>query len=213
MSQRVLLIIAAVFFVGLAGFLWFGRGEPEGGAVRKDLKIIAFGDSLVAGQGATSGKDFVSLVADNLGVEIINAGVGGDTTATGKARLQADVLEQKPDVVILLLGGNDALRRIPEQQTFGNLSQIIDSIEARGAKVLLLGIRGGLLSDSYKKNFETLAEQKNVAFVPNILEGIFGRGELMADGIHPNDAGYKKIAERVQIQLKNMLIREFPALE
>ena len=107
------------------------------------------------------------------------------------------MLDQKPDIVIILLGGNDYLRRVPDTQTFDNLLMIIRQVQSGGAVVLLLGVRGGLLTDHWDTNFEMLAKATGSAYVPNVLDGIFGDPKLMSDQIHPNDRGYEKIADKV----------------
>lgn len=172
---------------------------PSGGT-----DIVAFGDSLVAGVGASEGKDFVSLLSQKLGVPIINLGKSGDTTATGRARLSA-LDPYKPKVVLLLLGGNDYLRRMPKEETVANLSKIIEDLQRRGAVVLLLGVRGGVIQDNFSGEFSTLAKKYHTAYVPDVLSGLLGNKEYMSDQIHPNDAGYARIAERVAPVLEKLL--------
>lgn len=165
--------------------------------------IIAFGDSLVQGVGATPGNDFVSVVSRSIGAPIINLGKAGDTTADGVARL-ADIDRYNPKIVIVLLGGNDYLRKIPITETYKNLSIIIEHIHSRGAIVLLLGVRGGLLRDSFEDQFTQLRDTYHTAFVSNVLDGLLANPQYMSDAIHPNDTGYRAIAERVYIVLKKL---------
>lgn len=166
--------------------------------------IVAFGDSVVVGYGATQGKDFVSLLSQRIGQPIVNLGVNGDTTEKGMQRLkQLDAYN--PKVVILLLGGNDALQRVPSDVTFANLRTIIADIQKRGAVVLLLGVRGGLWNKTFDREFETLADETGSAFVPDVLDGQFGNKAFVTDGIHPNDAGNARIAERVYLALEPLL--------
>ena len=170
----------------------------------KNQTIVAFGDSLVEGVGATPGNDFVSLVERTLRVDIINKGKSGDTTAHGLARID-EVLVEDPGIVILLLGGNDALRRVPKKETFSNLSAIIERLQSSGALVVLLGVRGGILGDGYAGDFETLAETYHTAYVSNVLGNLITNPKLMYDGIHPNDQGYVIVAERVGRVLQEVL--------
>lgn len=158
--------------------------------------IVAFGDSLIEGVGASTGNDFPSQLARLIGRPVENMGVSGNTTRDGVRRLP-DVLAREPDIVILLFGGNDYLRRIPSEETFKNLAAIVDGLNEQGVLVVMLGVRGGVLSDAYANAYEQLAQEKNVAFIPNILKGLLGDDELMADTIHPNDKGYEKIAQKV----------------
>ena len=172
---------------------------------RDGQNIIAFGDSLVVGHGASPGNDFVSILSDRLDHPIINAGRNGDTTQSGLERLQVEVLSQDPRIVILLLGGNDALRRVSMDQTFNRLADMIDQIHQTGAAVVLVGVRGSLFGDRYEEEFEALAEAKQVNYVPDILSGIFGHPSLMADSIHPNDEGNLLMADRVEPVLRELL--------
>lgn len=167
--------------------------------------IIAFGDSLVAGVGASEGNGWVPLVARELNVEIVNDGISGDTTATALDRLEKDVLTKDPRIVIVLLGGNDILKKIPREEMFENLEVIIDRIQDRGAAVLLIGVQGGLIGDSNKKDFKRLARDKGTWLILDILDGIFGDPNLMSDYIHPNDAGYAKVADRIAPVLREII--------
>lgn len=171
---------------------WVITNYPSNGST-----VIAFGDSLIEGVGATKGNDLVSILSRMINTPIINAGVSGNTTDHGVMRLENDVLSKDPKVVIVLLGGNDYLRRIPKETTFNNLEKIVDDIHQEGAVVVLLGIRGGLLKDTYERDFKEFAKRKGVAYVPNVLDDVLGNNELMFDAIHPNDNGYSHIARRV----------------
>lgn len=158
--------------------------------------IIMFGDSLVKGVGSTKGKDVVSLLSARLGESIINMGVSGETSEEGLRRLNK-VIEQKPKVVMVLLGGNDFLKRVSREQTFKNLDTIVDRLQASGSIVILLGVQSGVLTDSDADEFERVAEEKGALYVPNVLDGIYARKEFLSDGIHPNDAGYEKVADKI----------------
>ena len=200
-------VVIAVVIVLLLGAVWyvFVRDENIVDRPLAGENIIAFGDSLVKGVGATAGNDMVSALELRIGKSIVKAGKSGDTTKTALARLEADVLSQNPRIVIILLGGNDALRRVPEEQVFSQLGTIIDLIHEKGAAVLLLGVRGGIFSDRYEKDFKQLAKEKRVSYIPDIIGGVIGHANLMSDAIHPNDQGYAKMAERIEPVLKEML--------
>src|SRR3990167_8804043 len=201
--KYVIALFAAVL-VGL-GVYWYFFGVQE---VRNypssGTDIIAFGDSLIAGVGASPGRDFVSLLSQQIGQPIVNLGVSGDTTAGGLARL-SELDAYNPKVVIVLFGGNDYLRRVSQEQTFDNLTEIVESIQVKGAIVLLLGIRGGLLTDYFDREFKKLRNTRDTAYVPDVLDGLLGKQEYMSDEIHPNDAGYARIAERVYPVLAPLL--------
>jgi lysophospholipase L1-like esterase len=158
--------------------------------------IVAVGESLAAGVGAPEGKGFVAILSREIGEDIINLGVSGQTTAEARAAL-GDALELEPRLVLLQLGGNDAIQDVPSAETFANLRYMIDTLQADGAQVILLGVRGGIFRDTARSQFDQLAADTNVAYVPDILDGLFGNDDLMSDPIHPNAAGYQQIADRV----------------
>ncbi len=162
----------------------------------KNTKIVAFGDSLVFGYGATKNNDFISVLSRKLGRDIINLGVSGDTTEDGLSRIEK-VLKEDPGTVILLLGGNDYLRRIPKEKTQENLGSLIETFIENGSVVILLGVRGGIILDGREEMFEALSEKYGTLYVEDVLDGIFRKPELMFDRIHPNDAGYAIIADRL----------------
>lgn len=191
----IILGVLLVIFAAL-GIFYFSRTQPITNYPSSGTNIIAFGDSLMAGNGATSGNDFVSLLSKQIGREIINLGVPGNTTADGLARI--DELDRyRPKVVLLLLGGNDHLKKVPIGTTFENLGKIIESIHSRGAIVVLLGVKGSLFGDKFEPEFEKLRKKYKTAYVSDVLDGLFGNAKFMEDSIHPNDAGNRIIAERI----------------
>jgi acyl-CoA thioesterase I len=203
MKKSAITILILIIVLGAWFFLRnsdYPKKMPTAGT-----RVIAFGDSLVAGEGASRGDDFVSELSRRLGLFIINAGVPGDTTETALLRLDRDVLARDPKVVLVLLGGNDAIRRIDRAQTFQNLDAIVARIHARGAAVVLIGIQSGLLNDRYDSEFEDLARRNGAWLVPDILNGIIGQGELMSDTIHPNSKGYEIMADRIEPVLREVI--------
>jgi lysophospholipase L1-like esterase len=193
----------------LAVAVWYLRSDvPRAARPTAGTAIIAFGDSLVEGRGATPGGDFVSVLSRQVGVPIINAGRSGDTTQAALARLDPDVLSRNPRIVIVLLGGNDFLRRVPPEQTFANLTTIVERIRATGAAVVLIGVNVGLFRDPYGDEFEQLARRTSAGLVPDILDDIIGDNARMADSIHPNDVGYQLIADRVEPALQELIEAE-----
>lgn len=198
MNKKHLLIGVVLVAVVVLAVLMLRGGETKvKNCPSSGTEIIAFGDSLVAGVGASAPeKNFVSLLSAKIGRPIVNLGVSGDTTASGLGRINAlDVY--RPQVVLLLLSGNDRLRQIPPEQTLENLTKIIQNIQSRGAVVIVLGVKGNLFSGSFEGQVEDLAKQNGAAFVPDVLDGLFGDAKYMSDTIHPNDAGYAKIADRI----------------
>ena len=200
------LLLLTLLLLG-GGWFWLRPGRSAGYAnfpPSAHGDWVAFGDSLTEGYGANEGGDYPSQLAGRLRVKIRNLGVSGHTTADGLARLDQTV-QLKPRVVLLCLGGNDALRSVPPDETFANLGTMIERFQQAGSFVVLLGVRSVGLTDKNAKRFEQLAKARRVLLVPNILDGILFSPSLMADQIHPNDKGYAKIAERLEETLLPLL--------
>ncbi len=159
-------------------------------------RIVCFGDSLTYGYGASEHKDYPSRLEEMTGIETINAGISGDTTADGLARLENDVLALDPDVVLITLGGNDLKNRIDVATAQANLVAIIERIQAIGAMVILGGIEIPLYGENYIEMYHSVAQKTGSVLIPNILEDLFGHPDLMSDSIHPNDQGYAIMAKR-----------------
>lgn len=177
--------------------------------------ILVMGDSLSAGYGIDIEKGWVSLLNKELmktnDVQIINASVSGETSSGGKNRLPALLNEHKPDIVILELGGNDALRGHPLKLLEQNLQSMIDASMQNGANILLAGMQippnyGARYSNQFKDLYPKLAEKNNLGLVPFLLEGIGGNPELMQrDGIHPTVEAQEIIVNNIRPELEKML--------
>ncbi len=209
MSRFYVTIFAAFFIMllgGLAYHFWPHSMDTKNltNYPSNGTDIVAFGDSLVAGYGADEGKDFVSLLAKDIKQSIVNLGVDGDTTDQSLKRLhQLD--KYNPKVVILLVGGNDYLQKKDMTQAFENLSNIIESIQKRGAVVILVGIRVNYFIGNFDTQYEALVTKYKVAYVPDILDGIIGNQQYMYDSVHPNNAGYQRIFERILPVLQQVI--------
>lgn len=203
--KKYLIGILVVLFVGAGGYFLFSSSTPAQKSTETGPQtIVAFGDSLVAGNGSSDGNDFVSVLSRKIKAPIINKGIPGETTADGLKRIQT-IVDLNPDIVIVLFGGNDALQQKPVDQTFKNLGDIISTFQSHGTKVVLLGIQGGILGDKYKTPFSDLAKKYKVTFVPNVLGGIIGRDDLMSDTVHPNDKGYQLVANKVYTAISPLI--------
>jgi acyl-CoA thioesterase I len=176
-------------------------------AQAKPLTLLAFGDSLVAGFGLGSRDGFTAkleaaLKAKGINARVVNAGLSGDTSAGGLARLDW-ALEPKPDFAIVELGANDGLRGLDPAQTRANLDAILTKLKAKGVPVLFAGMYAPPnMGPDYAKPFNALypelAQKHGVAFYPFFLEGVAADAALnQADGIHPNAKGVDIIVERI----------------
>jgi acyl-CoA thioesterase-1 len=188
------------------------------------VRIVVLGDSLAAGYGLAEEQAFPALLEADLRergwrVEVVNAGVSGDTTAGGRSRL-AWLLRQSPGIVVIELGANDALRGLPIDAAGDNLGEMIRLGKAAGAEVLLTGMKvppnyGEDYSAGFEAIYPRLAEEHGVTLMPFLLAGVGGRAELnLADGIHPNPEGHQIIAEALVPYLESLLEDlEKPAME
>lgn len=179
--------------------------------------ILFFGDSLTAGMGLDPNEAFPAVIQeklDSLGLdyEIINAGLSGETTASGKNRVDW-VLNQEVDIFVLELGANDGLRGIPLEETEKNLQEIIDIVHEKypDTRIILAGMEippnmGPDYTTEFRNIFPKLAKKNKVELIPFLLEDVAGKPELnQADGIHPTGEGHKIVAENVWEVLQPML--------
>lgn len=188
-------------FVHASLAVMLGAAAP---ADAKDVRILAFGDSLTAGYGLPRGQGFVPQLEDSLrrnGVRafVTDGGVSGDTTAQGRARLRwtLDGLKQEPDLAIVALGANDMLRGISPTQTRADLDAILAEFKQRQIKVVIAGMLaapnlGSQYGDAYNPIFPDLARCYDAPLYPFFLTGVAGNRRLnLPDGLHPNFQGIK----------------------
>lgn len=204
MRKQISIGIVAALSVGLVWYFFSGAGPVKNVPLRATGPVLFFGDSLVEGVGATAGHDLPVLLAKDLGEPVLNYGVAGDTTRHGLARVRGAVAEH-PRLVLILLGGNDFLQKVPRDETFANLKSIIAAFQSDGAAVIIIGVRSGIVGGGADDRYEALAEETESAYVEDALKGVFGDPALMSDAIHPNDRGYEKIAERLVPVLRDII--------
>jgi acyl-CoA thioesterase-1 len=203
---------AAIAAVAL--LLWAGT------AAAAERLVLALGDSLTAGYQLPPGASFpaqlqAALRREGRPVVVHNAGVSGDTSAQGRARLAWVLgrLPRKPDVAIVELGANDMLRGLPVAQTRVNLDAIVNELDRRGIAVIVAGMRaapnlGREYAAEYDAMFPAIARKYRAALYPFFLEGVAGRPELqLADGMHPNAAGVAVIVRSILPTVRRALDR------
>ncbi|MBA4326614.1 MAG: arylesterase [Polaromonas sp.] len=190
---------------------------PATAAVRDSVLIL--GDSLSAEYGLKRGTGWVPLLekqlaADKKSARVINASISGDTTSGGRSRLPALLTQHKPSVVVIELGGNDALRGLPLDMTEANLLAMTQAAKKAGARVLLLGMQvppnyGGAYGATFSGLFTKVARNEKVALVPFFLKGIADVEDatvhFQADRIHPNEQAQAKMLANVWPELKKLL--------
>ncbi len=181
--------------------------SPQYSSLPAGTQVLAFGDSVTYGTGAAKGEDYPSKLAEISGWEIQNRGLPGDTTEGAMARLATTLEETRPALVILEIGGNDFLRRVPENQTRDNIRSMLKTIRQAGIPVVLVsvprfslaGAAFGALPDA--KLYAELAKDEAVPLIPDIFADILSDPALKSDQVHPNAAGYVKLAEGIAARL------------
>lgn len=205
-SRKIQLAIGAAVLVMLA--FWALRPSPYSRVTNlgsRGSSVIAFGDSLTAGYGASAGEDYPSRLSAMSGVQVVNAGKSGDTTESALTRIESDVLSANPRIVIVGLGGNDFLGGMAMQTTEANLRTIIRRIQGVGAMVVLLGFRFPSLTASYEDMYKRVAREEGCLLIDRTLKGILTDPSLRSDQIHPNARGYDLMAQRMTEPLRELV--------
>jgi lysophospholipase L1-like esterase len=179
-----------------------GQKVPRLAPVGPNDVIVAFGDSLTFGTGAAEHESYPAVLAQLLQRNIVRAGVPGETTGGGLARLEHVIDEHRPALMIVCLGGNDMLRKLDETQIRNNLREIITTIKRRGVDVALVGVPKPALITSAPAFYAELAQEFDIPYDGKVVTDVLYRAELKADPIHPNAKGYRRIAEAIAELLK-----------
>lgn len=209
------LLAASVALAGAQAAL--PADSDAGGAGREGRpRIVCLGDSLTEGYSLSPEQAWPALLEGALRkdgwpqAEVVNAGVSGSTSASAVSRLKWQ-MRLRPDLLILALGANDGLRGVPVEETRRNLAAAIDLARSEGIRVLLAGMRmppnyGQEYTRDFEQTFVSLASEKNVAFLPFLLDGVAAEPDFnLPDGIHPNAKGYEVIAARVVKHVRPLL--------
>ncbi len=181
----------------ISAFLFAGCSRPIANLNSTGENVICFGASITHGYGVAQGKDFPALLSESLNEPVINAGNPGDTTRHALDRLDRDVLNMNPKLVLIEFGANDYFQKMSAIETFRNLEKLIRKIQGAHAAVVLVEVRLGLLSDKFGKRMKELAEKTKAGYVSHVMKGIIANPQLKVDSIHPNAKGYEIIAKRI----------------
>ena len=210
-------------FVRLVSAAAFASAVPAWAQSSKkpaaQARIVVLGDSLSAEYGLVRGSGWVALLEKRLSAEkitasVINASISGDTTSGGRARLGALLKQHRPTVLVIELGGNDALRGLPLKNTQDNLSAMAQAAQKAGAKVLLLGMQvppnyGRQYAEQFAQLFVSVAQKNKTAPVPFLLKGVADRQDatawFQADGIHPLAKAHPQMLDNVWPALQPLL--------
>jgi acyl-CoA thioesterase I len=197
--------------------VWAGQSAAQTGARRGPLLVV--GDSLSAEYGLERGSGWVALlqqrlVREKVAIEVVNASISGDTTSGGRSRLPALLAQHKPGIVVIELGGNDALRGLPLNMTQANLLAMVQAAKAAGARVLVLGMQlppnyGQKYAQDFANLFASVAKAEGAALLPFFLAGVADGPDadkmFQADRIHPNAQAQPRMLDNVWPALKPLL--------
>jgi len=202
-SRSWFILVCLVFLSSACG------KQPQYANLPAKSTVVILGDSLTYGTGANKGEDYASILAANTGWNIINAGVPGNTSLNGLERMPAILQEHEIDLLIIELGGNDFLQRLPEQETVNTLKAILAQAKAKRIQTILLavpefspmGAAFGNLSDHAL--YAKLAQESDIPLIENVFTDVLATNALKADSIHPNAEGYVM----VEANLRQSLIK------
>ncbi|HOY69479.1 MAG TPA: arylesterase [Methylotenera sp.] len=185
-------------------------GGEKHSAIPKGATVLILGDSLSYGTGANVGEDYPTLLASATGWQMINAGIPGDTSAEGLARLPALLENHHPKLLIVALGGNDFLQKLPASQTSTNINSILAQAKVKGVSTLLVAIPEfspikaavGNLSDH--PLYAQIAEETSTPLAEEVFSEVLSDNSLKSDQVHPNAAGYKAVSNEMLAELKRL---------
>jgi len=197
MTRRLLLVLLCCALV--AGC---GNKTPTVGKLGAADVVLAFGDSLTYGTGAKPEESYPVVLESLIGRPVIRAGVPGEKTAGGLARLSGVLDEHQPRLVIVCLGGNDMLRKVSQSEVAANLREILKTLKARGIDAVLVGVPAPGLITSAPEFYEKLGKEFAIPYEGEIVTSVLYQSDLKSDLIHPNAAGYRKMAEAIAALLR-----------
>jgi lysophospholipase L1-like esterase len=196
MGQRYFFVLVAVLFLAAC------ERAPTLPKLGPNDVIVAFGDSLTQGTGASDDTAYPAVLASLTGHTVINAGVPGDTTSSGLQRLPAVLDKYKPRLVLLCLGGNDMLHKEPAAAIENNLRLLVQTIRASGADIVLIGVPQPNLFGGAPDFYARIAEDMRLPLEEDVFSDVLKDNRLKSDPIHANAAGYRVVAERLAELLK-----------
>jgi len=200
--KRKKLLTAVLLAITASAFLIACSSDAGTSRLAGDAVILAFGDSLTFGTGASADESYPAVLERLVGRRVVNSGIPGEVTAEGLARLPEVLDKEKPALMVLCHGGNDLLRRHDQRKTGQNLRGMIRLAQQRGVSVVLIAVPSLGLSLSPPSFYRETASEMKIPIEERILASVLSDSSLKADYIHPNAAGYRRLAESVADLMK-----------
>lgn len=172
-------------------------GAPSLSYLPENAVVLAFGDSLTAGMGASAANSYPSVLSQLAERNVVNAGVSGEETAQGVKRLAGVLRQVNPDLLLLLEGGNDILRNRDLRRTKQNLAAMIELAHSMEIEVVLIGVPEKRLFSSVAPLYEELADQYKIVLIDNLLASLLRKSQYKSDAVHLNKQGYRVMAESI----------------
>ena len=196
-------VLTAVAFLPVMGIAACSDRPPPLAPLDAGAIILAFGDSLTYGTGAGPEASYPAVLGELTGLQVINAGVPGEVTAQGVARLPGLLERYRPALVVLCHGGNDMLRRVDAEAIYANLEAMVDQVHAHGAEVLLVGVpQPRLLFLQPAEIYERLANDHHLVYLRDALPQLESDAGMKSDPIHLNREGYRRLGVEIHELLR-----------
>jgi acyl-CoA thioesterase-1 len=192
----------AVVLLLICGLIAACTERPKLERLPSDAVVLAFGDSLTFGSGASEPESYPAQLEALIGRRVVRAGVPGEVTARGLERLPEVIEEHRPKLVIVCLGGNDMLRKVSEAEIRANLKAIIKAIKDEGIAVVLVGVPKPALITGPAEFYAEIAKEFGIPYEDRVVTSVLYTPDMKADPIHPNAKGYRRMAEALAELLK-----------
>jgi acyl-CoA thioesterase I len=192
-NALIFLLLAIIVGVGLTAC----SSKPKLPFLANDAIVVAFGDSLTFGTGSEPMESYPAVLEKMIGRRVVNAGIPGEVTSDGLLRLPEVLEREKPALLLLCHGGNDALRRLNQQQAANNIREMIRLAQKREVDVVLIAVPAPGLSLSPSSMYREIAKELSIPIEEETLSSILSNSSLKSDYIHPNAEGYRRLAESI----------------
>ena len=196
---------AAALLLLLLTVIYVAKSHPKAEPLQPHDSILAFGDSITYGFGVGEDESYPAVLHALTGIRVINAGINGETSEEGIVRLPELLEDGSVRLMLLCFGGNDILQRRSPARLKSNLKRMIAMAKAKGVDIVLIGVPSfGVLGLSSLPLYKEVAEEEKVFYMPSLLPDVLEERALKADYVHPNAAGYRVMAERINARLESL---------